>query len=55
MPDSAAATQGDLNVGSTGAPPARLTIDLGALAANYETLVELAAPAEVAAVVKADA
>ena len=55
MPDSAAATQGDLNLGSTGAPPARLTIDLGALAANYETLVELAAPAEVAAVVKADA
>jgi alanine racemase len=32
-----------------------LTIDLGAVAANYRTLCELAAPAECAAVVKADA
>ncbi len=54
MPDSAAA-HGDLSHGSAGAPPARLTIDLSALAANYEALVELAAPSEVAAVVKADA
>lgn len=33
----------------------RLTIDLGALAANYRKLAELSAPAETAAVVKADA
>ena len=32
-----------------------LTIDLDAVAANYRTLCELAAPAECAAVVKADA
>ena len=54
MPDLAALA-GDPSHGSSGLPPARLTIDLGALAANYETLVELAAPSEVAAVVKADA
>ncbi len=54
MPDLAAAP-GDPTHASSGAPPARLTIDLGALAANYETLVALAAPSEVAAVVKADA
>lgn len=35
--------------------PAILTIDLDAIAANYRTLCELAAPAECAAVVKADA
>jgi len=40
---------------SGAAPAARLTIDLGALAHNYQALVELAAPSEVAAVVKADA
>lgn len=34
---------------------AGLTIDLGALAANYKTLARLAAPAAAAAVVKADA
>jgi len=34
---------------------ARLTIDLGALAANWRTLASAAAPAECAAVVKADA
>lgn len=34
---------------------ARLTIDLGALAANYRRLAALAAPASVAGVVKADA
>ncbi|MEX0955586.1 MAG: alanine racemase [Rhizobiaceae bacterium] len=33
----------------------RLTIDLSALAANYRTLVGMSAPAETAAVVKADA
>jgi alanine racemase len=33
----------------------RLTIDLAALAANYRTLAKLCAPAEAAAVVKADA
>lgn len=33
----------------------RLTIDLAALAANYRTLTKLSAPAETAAVVKADA
>jgi alanine racemase len=52
-PDPAAA--GDPTHGSGGAPAARLTIDLGALAQNYQALVELAAPSEVAAVVKADA
>lgn len=38
-------------------PPARarLTVDLAAIAANWRTLRRLAAPAEVAAVVKADA
>ena len=41
-----AAVSGDLSLGSSGAPPARLTIDLGALAANYQSLVELAAPNE---------
>ena len=54
MTDPATASA-DLSLGSSGAPPARLTIDLGALAANYQSLVELAAPSEVAAVVKADA
>lgn len=33
----------------------RLTVDLGALAANYRMLADLGAPAETAAVVKADA
>ena len=47
------AAHGDL--AATGAPPARLTIDLEALADNYASLVALAAPSEVAAVVKADA
>ena len=37
------------------APPARLTIDLGALAQNYRQLTEIASSSEVAAVVKADA
>jgi alanine racemase len=47
MPGSAAACDaGDV---------ALLTIDLGALAANYRLLAERAAPAECAAVVKADA
>jgi alanine racemase len=36
-------------------PPATLTIDLGALAANWRLLRDRAAPAECAAVVKADA
>jgi alanine racemase len=38
-----------------GAPAARVTVDLGALAANYAALQVIAAPATVAAVVKADA
>lgn len=38
-----------------GAPAARVTVDLGALAANYAALEAIAAPARVAAVVKADA
>ena len=33
----------------------RLTIDLGALAANYRLMAEMSAPAKAAAVVKADA
>ncbi len=37
------------------APPARLNIDLGALAANYRALERVAAPSEVAGVVKANA
>jgi alanine racemase len=54
LTDSHAAA-GDPTHASPGAPPARLTIDLDALAANYAALVGLAAPSEVAAVVKADA
>ncbi|HXQ32113.1 MAG TPA: alanine racemase [Steroidobacteraceae bacterium] len=54
MTDSAAAL-GDIDADLTGAPAARLTIELGALADNYRTLVRVAAPSEVAAVVKADA
>jgi len=50
-----AAAFGEFDADSTGAPAARLTIELGALAANYRTLVGVAAPSEVAAVVKADA
>jgi alanine racemase len=38
-----------------GAPAARVTVDLGALAANYAALEAIAAPSTVAAVVKADA
>jgi alanine racemase len=54
LTDSDAAT-GDPVAAATGPPPARLTIDLGALGANYLALRQLAAPSEVAAVVKADA
>jgi alanine racemase len=50
-----AAVAGDPIPALTAAPPARLTIDLGALAGNYRVLAQLAAPSEVAAVVKADA
>ena len=41
--------------GGTLAPPGRLTIDLDAIAGNWRTLRDLAAPATVAGVVKADA
>lgn len=45
------------HAGAPGPPLAggRLTIDLGALVANFSRLAELSAPAEAAAVVKADA
>ena len=45
----------DADLEITGPPPATLHIDLGALAANYRALVRVAAPAAVAAVVKANA
>jgi alanine racemase len=54
LPDPAAVT-GAFDADLTGAPAARLTIELSSLAANYRALVRLAAPSEVAAVVKADA
>lgn len=44
-----------MNESAADPPSARVVVDLGALAANYATLVRLAAPAEVSAVVKADA
>ena len=40
---------------SDATPAAVLTVDLGAIAANYRRLKEYVAPAECAAVVKADA
>ncbi len=45
----------DLPRAATAAPPAELHIDLGALVANYRALCELARPAGVSAVVKANA
>lgn len=46
---------GDAQSAPVGIAGGRLTIDLGALTANYRTLAALSAPAETAAVVKADA
>jgi alanine racemase len=44
-----------MSEGTSGCEAARLTVRLGAIAANYRTYLRLAAPAAVAAVVKADA
>jgi alanine racemase len=53
-PPSAARGQGETEADAATAPSI-LTIDLGAVTANYRRLAELSAPAECAAVVKADA
>lgn len=51
----AAAGSEDARGVNAGLAGGRLTIDLGALADNYRTLAKMSAPAETAAVVKADA